>query len=78
MINEFTMADKQTQQKKILEYLKTGKVLTPIHALRVAGTMKLSTRVGELIRQGYPIIKEWYRPVKGRKVMSYRLAVTEV
>lgn len=52
-----TMADKRTQQKAILEYMEQGNVLTPLKALSVAGTMKLSTRVGELIRQGYPIIK---------------------
>lgn len=75
MINEFTMADKQTQHRRILEYLKTGKVLTPLQALGVAGTMKLATRVGELIKQGYPIVKEWYRTPSGKRVMSYRMAV---
>lgn len=69
-----TMADKRTQQKKIIEYLSEGNVITPIKALDVAGTMKLATRVGELIRQGYPIVKEWYKIPGGRKVMSYRLA----
>ena len=66
---------KRTQQKKILEYLSEGHVLTPLKALSVAGTMKLSTRVGELIRQGYPIVKEWYTTPSGKRVMSYRLAV---
>lgn len=75
MINDFTMADKKTQHTKILEYLNTGKRLTPLQAVRVAGTMKLATRIGELIREGYPIIKEWYRTPNGKKVMSYRLAV---
>lgn len=69
-----TMTDKQTQQKKIIDYLSKGNVLTPIEALKVAGTMKLATRIGELIRQGYPIVKEWYPIANGRKVMSYRLA----
>ena len=69
-----TMADKRTQQKAILEYMKQGNVLTPIKALSIAGTMKLATRVGELIRQGYPIVKEWYTTPGGKKVMSYRLA----
>ena len=77
MINEFTMADKQTQHKRILEYLKTGKVLTPLQALGVAGTMKLATRIGELIREGYPIVKEWYVTPSGKRVMSYRMEVEE-
>lgn len=74
-MNEITMADKQSQQKKILEYLNTGKVLTPFQAIDVAGTMKLATRIGELIRQGYPIVKEWYKTPSGKRVMSYRLAI---
>lgn len=78
MTTEITMSEKQTQQKKILDYLRTGASLTPIQALDVAGTMKLSTRVGELIRKGYPIIKEWYQIPKGRKVMSSRLATLAV
>lgn len=53
-----TMADKRTQHKAILEYMKQGNVLTPLKALSVAGTMKLATRIGELIREGYPIVKE--------------------
>ena len=69
-----TMADKRTQQKAILEYMEQGNVLTPLKALSIAGTMKLATRIGELIRQGYPIVKEWYITPGGKKVMSYRLA----
>lgn len=74
-INEMTMSDKQTQHKKIIEYLSKGNVLTPLEAIDVAGTMKLATRIGELIRQGYPIIKEWYKVPNGKKVMSYRMAL---
>ena len=51
-----TMADKRTQQKAILEYMEQGNVMTPLKALSIAGTMKLATRIGELLRQGYPII----------------------
>jgi hypothetical protein len=29
--------------------------LTPLQALRLAGTMKLATRIGELRAMGYPI-----------------------
>lgn len=74
-INEMTMSDKQTQQKKIVAYLNQGHVLTPLEAIGVAGTMKLATRIGELIRQGYPIIKEWYKAPNGKRVMSYRMAL---
>lgn len=36
MTNDFTIADKKTQHTKILEYLNTGKRLTPLQAVRVA------------------------------------------
>lgn len=78
MTTEITMTEKQSQQKKILEYLSKGHTLTPIQAIDVAGTMKLATRISELIRQGYPIVKEWYRTPSGKKVMSYRLMVVAV
>ena len=72
------MTEIATQQKAILEYLQEGNVMTPRDGYRVAHTMKLATRIGELIRKGHPIIKE---PVivmsegKRYRVMSYRLAM---
>ena len=38
----------QDQKAAILDLLKKGEVLTGLKALRLAGTMKLSTRTGEL------------------------------
>lgn len=78
MTTEITMTEKQSQQKKILEHLSKGHTLTPIQAIDVAGTMKLATRISELIRQGYPIVKEWYKTPSGKKVMSYRLMMEAV
>lgn len=68
------MTDIATQHTKIIEYLKQGYTMTGFDGLRVAGSMKLATRIGELIKKGYPIIKDWYYPKKGRRVRSYRLA----
>lgn len=48
-----------TQHKAILAHLGQGKPLTPVQAYEVAGTTKLSTRIGELRRQGYPIKDRW-------------------
>jgi hypothetical protein len=47
--------------------------MTPLDGLRIAGTMKLATRIGELIRDGHPIVKEWLDLPNGKRVMSYRL-----
>lgn len=50
--------------------------MTGIDGLAQAGTMKLATRIGELIRQGHPIVKEWITVTSGNKkkrIMSYRM-----
>jgi hypothetical protein len=47
-----------SQQELIVKCLKKG-WKSPIEALNEAGTMKLSTRVGELRRMGYIIEDKW-------------------
>jgi hypothetical protein len=46
------------QREAILQCLKNG-WKSPLDALNEAGTMKLSTRVGELRRSGYVILDKW-------------------
>lgn len=72
-----TTSEKITQQNKILALLKRGYILTPADAYREVGTMKLATRVGELIRKGHPILKIWKPLPNGKKVMSYKMAIDE-
>lgn len=67
------MTDIMTQRKRILSYLSQGFIMTPLDGLSVAGTMKLSTRIGELIREGHPIEKEWLTTSSGKRIMSYRM-----
>lgn len=57
------------QKELILECLKRGWT-SPLDALRYAGTMKLSTRVGEFKAAGYPIIDRWD---SSRKFKLYKL-----
>jgi hypothetical protein len=59
------------QKKTILDLLKKGETLTGLKALRLAGTMKLSTRIGELERQGHVIHKGWTKTPKGMKIRTY-------
>lgn len=47
-----------SQQELIVKCLKKG-WKSPLEALNEAGTMKLSTRVGELRRMGYIIEDKW-------------------
>ncbi len=51
---EYVMS--QSQNKKILQYLKEGKPLTPIDALQKFGCFRLSGRIFDLRKDGYEII----------------------
>lgn len=55
-----------TQYELIIKCLKKG-WKSPINALNEAGTMKLSTRVGELRKRGYTILDKWH-PSKAYKL----------
>lgn len=52
------MSSKMTQRAKILQYLYDNEWITPLDALREFGCMRLAARIGELIRDGYPIESE--------------------
>jgi hypothetical protein len=58
-----------TQKQNIIKALKTGWI-SPLDALKKAGTMKLATRVGELRQEGYLILDQWH---ESRKFKIYRL-----
>jgi hypothetical protein len=72
------MAKLNNQHFLIIEYLKQGHTLTPIEAIKVAGSMKLSTRVGELRKLGYDIKNEWLKLENGKKVKRYWLAADKI
>lgn len=46
---------KRSQADRIIDYLATGRPLTPIVALRRFSTLRLGARILELKRQGHPI-----------------------
>lgn len=58
-----------TQQVKIIQCLKRG-WKSPLDALKEAGTMKLSTRVGELRKAGFVIADKWH---ESHKYKMYKL-----
>jgi len=59
----------QTQTARLAKLLKRGWT-SPMDALRVVGTFKLSTRVGELRRNGHQIQDKW---AAGRAYKIYRI-----
>lgn len=60
-----------SQTEQILQMLKRGPV-TPMDALKEAGTLRLASRVLDLKKQGHNIITEMVNK-KGKKFASYKL-----
>ena len=65
--------ESKSQKERIKEALMNGATITPLDALRRFGTMKLTTRVSELIQEGFPVQKEWVTTPSGKRVMSYKM-----
>ena len=47
-----------TQNQQILEYLKSGKKISPLIALKKFGCFRLSARIFNLRQEGNPIVTE--------------------
>ena len=62
-----------SQNAQILHYMKMGRRLTPLAALRLFGYLRLAARVFELREQGHSIISEPLT-VRGKRFMAYRIA----
>ena len=60
-----------SQTDRIIQYLATGRGLTPLTAPNEFGTLRLSQRIIEAEQRGVPIRKEWYVTSTGARVMSY-------
>jgi len=70
---------KDRQKEAIREWLLLGLPIDPMEALKLFGTFKISTRIGELEREGkIPPVKRGWKEVKTRycdkvKVRTYQL-----
>ncbi len=62
----------QTQNERILDYLKSGKKLTPLTALRKFGCFRLSARILDLRQAGNAIVTENVTR-KGKTFAEYSL-----
>ena len=60
-----------TQHEKIIRRLRKG-WCTGLQALYDCGTLKLSSRVSELRRDGYTVLDKWVEQ-GGKRYKSYRL-----
>ena len=61
-----------TQNQQILDYLKSGKTITPLTALKKFGCFRLSARILNLRQQGHAIITENVTR-KGKTFAEYSL-----
>ena len=61
-----------TQNQRILEYLKSGKTLTPLIALEKFGCFRLSARIFNLREEGHAIITKNVTR-KGKTFAEYSL-----
>ena len=61
-----------TQNQQILEYLKSGKTITPLTALKKFGCFRLSARIFNLRQEGNPIVTENVTR-KGKTFAEYSL-----
>ena len=61
-----------TQNQRILDYLKSGKTLTPLEALNKFGCLRLSARIFNLREQGNAIITK-NDTRKGKTFAEYSL-----
>lgn len=72
MTQEPVQIDRGSQNERILEFLKAGNKLTPLLALDLFGTLRLSGRILELRNRGHAIKSEMVER-NGRRVAEYRL-----
>lgn len=62
---------RNTQEARILEYLKQGNSLTALEALDKFGSFRLASRISELKRLGYQIQSETIKTDTGKHIKKY-------
>lgn len=63
----------ESQNEQILRHLKAGKSITPMDALRLYGSLRLSGRIFELKKRGNPIASRTVNTLTGKRVSEYYL-----
>ncbi len=69
----FNPNEKKTlsQTKLIKEHFKQGKRLTALSALNDFGCFRLSARIPELKREGFPVESIWITLDNGKRIKEY-------
>ena len=59
------------QHDRIIKFLQQGRYLSLINCYQEVGVMALSQRVGELVRENYPIRRETMITPNGARIGKY-------
>lgn len=68
-----TQSQTQSQCSKILKYLKSGKPLNPLKAMKLFNTMNLAQRIQNLEEAGNRIKVRMIKTDSGKRVAEYRM-----
>ena len=62
-----------SQKAAILKHLQRGRALTPVEALEMFGSFRLSERIREIEKLGVPVQRTWVQTYNGARVRCYRM-----
>lgn len=65
------------QARTVLEYLQSGRELTPLIAAHTMGVSSVTTRISELRKAGWKIIATWSRDHFGKRYKKYSMEKTD-
>jgi hypothetical protein len=71
-INE-NRVESKSQTDRILEYMLTGKSITPLEALNMFGCLRLGARIADIKAKGYLVYSEFVTTPTEKKVKRYYL-----
>lgn len=63
----------KSQAEKILDYMLSGKAITPIEALDLFGCFRLGARIADIKAKGYLVYSDRITLPNGKKVAQYHL-----
>lgn len=63
----------KSQAEKILDYMLSGKAITPIEALDLFGCFRLGARIADIRQKGYLVYSEFITTPSGKRVKKYYL-----
>ena len=71
-INE-NRVESKSQTDRILEYMLSGKSITPLEALNLFGCLRLGARIADIKARGYLVYSEFVSTPTEKKVKRYYL-----